>query len=131
MEDEGVELSRVVLSHIDECGFDMEYQKSIAKRGAYIAYDTFGSEIYFDSVGVHDPSDWERVEGVIDLIREGYVSQILLSQDIGYKIMLKQYGGYGYDHLLSHIVPMMLRKGVAQDQIDQMMIENPKRMLVG
>jgi phosphotriesterase-related protein len=129
MEEEGVELRRVILSHIDECGFDMEYQKSIAKRGSYLGYDTFGSEMYFEGGRVRDPSDWERVDGLTHLIQNGYAPQLVLSHDTAYKIMLRRYGGYGYGHLLTHIIPMMLRKGITHQQINQMLIENPKKIL--
>ena len=128
MEEEGVELSKVVLSHIDG-SLDTEYHKSLAKRGAYIEYDSFGSEVYMDSIGQRDFSDAERVECVVEMIKSGYISQLLLSHDVSWKIHLKQYGGYGYDHLLTHIEPMLRRKGISQDQIDIMMIENPGKIL--
>jgi phosphotriesterase-related protein len=129
MEKQNVEPSKIVLCHIDESGFDMDYHKSLAKRGAYIEYDTFGSEVYFDSLGTWDPRDTERVEGVMKMIENGHVSQLLLSHDVFVKTSFRQYGGYGYDHILTHIVPMLRKKGVSQSHIDQMLIENPKKIL--
>jgi phosphotriesterase-related protein len=45
------------------------------------------------------------------------------------KIHLKEYGGNGYDHILRHIVPIVRAKGVTQKQIDEVMMENPKKVL--
>jgi len=129
MEEEGIELSKVVLSHIDQTLPDIEYHKSLAKRGAYIMYSNFGSEIYYDSILAYDAHDTERVRGIIEMIKSGYISQMLLSHDVCQKIHFKRYGGYGYDHLLTHILPMLRREGLSQSQIDQMIIQNPKEIL--
>ncbi|CAH1255310.1 PTER [Branchiostoma lanceolatum] len=39
------------------------------------------------------------------------------------------YGGHGYSHILLHVVPMMLRKGISQDDINKILIDNPRRWL--
>lgn len=137
MEDEGVELSKVVLCHIDESSvpLDVEYHKSLAKRAVYVEYDTWGSEYHYDGLSssmgyeVGDPSDNQRIDALVEMIECGYVAQMLLSHDICLKTALRQYGGYGYDHLLTHIVPMLKRRGVTQDHLNQMTIENPRRVL--
>jgi len=59
----------------------------------------------------------------------GYIKQILLSQDIGQKIQLVSYGGWGYAHILREVIPLMRIYGITDEQIDTMMIENPKRLL--
>lgn len=138
VEQEGADLGRVVMSHTDACGFDKEYHESLAKRGCYVEFDAFGSEVYYDSMGdnqtfpgdgIRDPTDFERIAGVHELIRQGYVSQLLLSHDVCYKMHLKRFGGYGYDHVLRHIIPKLKKSGVTDDQIHTMLIENPKNML--
>ena len=129
LKDASAPLDKVVLSHIDEAGYDPEYTSSLAKRGCYVEFDTFGLEIYFDTWGVHDPSDYERVEGVCELVKRGYASSVLLSQDVYLKICLRKYGGYGFDHILTHIVPMFRRSGLKQEEIDTMLVGNPTRLL--
>ena len=47
LKDASAPLDKVVLSHIDEAGYDPEYTSSLAKRGCYVEFDTFGLEIYF------------------------------------------------------------------------------------
>lgn len=138
LEQAGADLSRVVMSHLDACGFDKEYHASLAKRGCYVEFDAFGSEFYYDSMGTdqtfpgkgqRDPSDVERIAGVCELLEKGYVSQLLLSHDTCTKMQLRKYGGYGYDHILTNIVPHFKRAGVTDEELNQMMMVNPSEML--
>jgi phosphotriesterase-related protein len=129
LEDEGADMNGVVLSHIDESGFDPKYPASLAKRGCYVEFDSFGQEGYFDTWGIHDPNDADRVRSICKLIEQKYLSQILLSQDFCMKMHLRRYGGYGFDHLLTNIVPMFRRSGLTEEQINTMFVENPKRLL--
>ena len=129
LQEEGTDLTRTVMEHIDSCGFDAEYPASLAKRGCYVEFDTFGAEYYHDSYGTFEPTDRERVADVMELMKQGYVSQILLSHDLSFKTMLKKYGGYGYDHLPTHILPSFRRAGVTESDISAMISENPRKML--
>ena len=45
------------------------------------------------------------------------------------KIQLTKYGGNGYGHILRNIVPIMRRKGMTEEQIHTILVENPARML--
>jgi phosphotriesterase-related protein len=65
------------------------------------------------------------------LIERGYEKQILVTNDICLKCMLHHYGGWGYDHILKNIQPMMLDEGIPQETIDLFLSENPKRLLGG
>ena len=53
----------------------------------------------------------------------------MLAQDRCLKTHWVAYGGKGYAYVLTEIVPQLLDAGVTQDQIDDMLIENPKRIL--
>ena len=129
LEQEGANLTRVVMDHIDSCGFDAEYPASLAKRGCFVEFDTFGSEFYHDSYGTSEPTDRERVADVMELAKKGYMSQILLSHDLSFKIMLKKYGGQGYAHILKHIVPSLRRAGLTDKNLKEILIDNPRNML--
>jgi phosphotriesterase-related protein len=127
--EEGADLGRVALSHLSPTADDLDYQLAIARRGAFIEYDFFGMEFYFDSIGAYAGSDWEAVKAVKRLIDHGCLEQLLLSHDIGMKVQLTAYGGWGFAHLLEHVVPMFKRAGVTQAQLDAMLIDNPTRLL--
>lgn len=127
--DEGADLSRVALSHLSPTADDLDYHLAIAGRGAYIEYDFFGMECYFDSVGAYMGSDREAVKAVKRLIDHGCLEKILLSHDTGMKVQLTKFGGWGFAHLLNHVVPMFKRAGVTQSQLDTLLHENPKHLL--
>jgi len=65
----------------------------------------------------------------LKLIDQGYLDQILLSQDVCLKINLARYGGMGYTHILRNVVPMMKDAGISEQQIKAMLVDNPRRAL--
>jgi phosphotriesterase-related protein len=75
------------------------------------------------------PSPTQRINDIIQLIADGYLGQILISGDICFKHQLVNYGGYGYAHILRDIVPLMQNKGMSDEQIHTLLVENPKRVL--
>lgn len=64
------------------------------------------------------------------LVREGYEDRLLIAHDIHTKHRLAKYGGHGYSHILNNIVPKMLSRGITQNQVDKILIENPKHWLM-
>ena len=128
MEEEGADLTRVSISHCDEL-IEPEWHAKIAERGAVLSFDTFGSETYYDRSFKQEPRDIDRIECVLRLLEKGYGSQIMLAHDICTLIQFHQYGGWGWDHLLSNIVPRLRYAGVSQQELDVMFIETPRRLL--
>lgn len=59
----------------------------------------------------------------------GYESQILLSQDVGKVVELRARGGRGYTYLAETFVPSLRNSGVADDTIETITAENPRRWL--
>jgi phosphotriesterase-related protein len=132
----GADLNRVVINHMDRCGYSLETRLSLLKAGCYIEYDLFGFEGYYPArVALAEgklpdmPNDLGRIKEILDLIERGFLERILLSHDIGMKVMLTSYGGWGYAHLLREVVPLMQVYGVTDEQVYTMMVENPKRLL--
>ena len=130
----GGDLSRLIICHIDGRVRTHKARVEIAKAGAYLEYDTFGWEGYvpltlYVDAGIDLPNDVQRIYEIMKLIDEGYLKQIIFSQDICYKSWRAKYGGRGHAHILNNAVPVMLSKGMTQKQIDTIMIDNPKRLL--
>lgn len=75
------------------------------------------------------PNDAHRIAQIKDLIAHGYGSQILISHDICQKCHYMAYGGHGYNHILNNAVPAMRRREMIETQINDLLIENPKRFL--
>jgi phosphotriesterase-related protein len=65
------------------------------------------------------------------LVDDGYERQILLANDVCLKVLLHSYGGWGYDHVMTNIVPMMRAEGISQDAIERIIKLNPISFLSG
>jgi phosphotriesterase-related protein len=79
--------------------------------------------------GMFLPSDNERVETIKEQIKRGNLEHILVSHDNCMKIKLTRWGGHGYAHILENIVPRLLCEGVTPEQIETILVENPKSFL--
>ena len=75
------------------------------------------------------PSDAERMDVVLWHFENGFERQALLSHDIATKHRLHAYGGLGYDHLITNVMPRLLQRGLSPADIDLLVIENPARLL--
>ena len=131
LEEDGADLNQVIMSHLDlTLDEDLVYHQAIAHRGAYVCYDGWGNEGYYERFnGFSLPKDVERVRGVQKLIAAGYLDRVLLSHDIFAKMLLTAYGGFGYAHLLETVRPIFRQAGLTEAHINTMMIENPQRVL--
>ncbi len=129
--DAGADLTRTVIDHIDRAVRDPENRIKLAKTGCYLEYDLFGREGYYP---VHHriidlPNDAQRINEITELINKGYLNQMLISQDIWNKTQRCTYGGWGYAHILRDTIPVMRVKGMTEEQIHTIMVENPRRLL--
>lgn len=130
VEEEGLSPDRVVMSHMDRTVFeDLAYQRELADRGAYLEYDLWGMEAALDQYGDSYMSDFQRLSFVTDLIEDGYADRLLFSHDVYTKLQRTAYGGFGYAHVLEHVVPLLKKRGVDSETIDQVLVENPRSML--
>jgi len=131
IEQEGADLTKFYLSHADRTCIDLDYHRRLLNRGITLGYDCLGKGDFFDSafMGAGGRSDGQRVEAIVQLCREGYDRQLVLSQDVWSKTTLRRYGGMGYAHILENIVPSLRGEGVSDEQIHNMLVENPKRLL--
>jgi phosphotriesterase-related protein len=130
LESEGVPAARIVVGHMDQVD-DLDYHLAIAARGVGVEYDSFGREHYSEEWGYdfNWGHDSRRIQLVQELVRRGHASQLVFSQDVCMKTDLRAYGGYGYAHVLTDIVPMLRAGGVSEADINAALIENPARLL--
>jgi phosphotriesterase-related protein len=106
LEQEGADLRHTVLCHMNPSFADKRYQRELAQRGAFLEYDMIGMSYYYADESAQSPSDEENARAIRELIDDGYIQQILLSQDVFLKTMLTRYGGHGYGYILKHFVPV-------------------------
>ncbi len=134
LQEAGADLSRVILCHTDARVRDHQQRLQLLEKGCTLEYDLWGWEGHFPVMWTADdyldlPNDTQRIQEIKELIGAGYISQIVLSHDICCKTRRVKYGGWGYVHLPRYIVPMMLQRGLTAEQINTMMVENPRRLL--
>ena len=129
---EGVDLSRVILCHVDRTADSVDAVLRWAQSGCVIEYDLFGVEPpnhYYDDLGIKLPTDEERLDVIERLMSDGFGAQIAISHDLCFKHQLRRLGGFGRDHIFRKSIPMMRARGFTQADIDMILVENPRRIL--
>lgn len=124
---------QVVICHSDVENRE-DYIFRLLDMGVYVEFDNWGKEMFTDRWDVKPGSgrfvnDWERAVLLKKIIERGYGKQMLMSTDLCLKSLLHKYGGWGYDHVLRHIIPMLDEVGVNKEDRDRMLITNPARWL--
>ena len=131
----GVSPDRICISHIDVENRE-DYIFALLKKGVYVEFDNFGKEYYIRrevrnsgyGLFVHDT---DRVTLLKKLIDAGYGDKILVCCDLCLKNLTHTYGGWGYDHVLSNVVPMMEDEKITSEQINALLRVNPANWLCG
>ena len=127
----GTDLTHTCIDHIDRTLFGPKNRYKLADLGCFLEFDLWGLEGYYPEwlVAVDLPNDAQRIAIIKDLIARGYDKQILLAHDIDQRCRYMAYGGHGYTHILNNAVPAMRRREMAEEQINDLLIGNPKRFL--
>jgi phosphotriesterase-related protein len=121
---EGVDLSRVIIGHSGDSE-DLGYLRGLMERGSTIGMDRFGLESYLPTA--------KRVEVLAKLCAEGYAGKMVLSHDANcWSDMLTEDAKrrtrplWHYNHISDDILPVLRKAGVSEDQIEQMLVRNPR-----
>ena len=127
----GGDSRRLIACHQDGSGTDMEFQEKLLRQGITLEYDTFGFESTFTYKGryVQLPTDTQRIKEVASLWDRGWGDQVVLSQDVCYRMMTREWGGWGIAHILESLTARFEAAGVGSEQLETMLIENPRRLL--
>jgi phosphotriesterase-related protein len=129
LEAEGADLGKVYLSHMGFYSADVAL-RLLARGLGFVSYDHFGHEEYYEIVGPgrQFPRDKEEIECVMQLLEAGRADRVLIGNEIGWKTCYKAYGGWGYAHVLDHVVPWLRDCGASESQVKTMLVENPARL---
>ncbi|XP_070556110.1 N-acetyltaurine hydrolase-like [Ptychodera flava] len=121
---------KTVMSHLDYTFFTPEEYLEFAELGTYLELDFFGLEMSnWDFNDIDFLTDAQRIQLVKRLADEGLSDRIVIAHDIHTRHRLMKFGGHGYSHILLSVVPKMLKRGISQETIDKILIDNPKRWL--
>jgi len=131
----GADLTRVVMGHLDTF-YDRGMLADLAGSGCTLQWDTYGNEeTLFGEVGsgsgdvLDMPSDEQRLDALQYVAGLGHEKQVLISQDVFIKCMTTAYGAKGYDHIVANIVPRLRGRGWTAAQINQLLVDTPRRLL--
>jgi len=128
LKDEGVDLSRVVLGHSGDVD-QPDYLQSMAESGLTLGMDRFGID--------HSASFRERADLVVELCRRGLADHMVLSHDYSCYLdwfppgSLNDLHDWHYLHISRDVLPYLREHGIAEDQIDAMLVRNPAGILGG
>lgn len=127
LESEGVNPKQLCIGHLSELLDDprAETHKKIAKRGAFLGFDTVGHFL------PHSPKETDamRVTMIQAVLDAGYEDQVLLSSDLGRQPDLKSNWGAGYSTVATVFVPKLRYAGVTEETIHKILVDNPRRFL--
>lgn len=120
LEEAGVDARCVVVGHCDMVP-SKEYHEAVAKRGAFVEFDTIRGE--------SDYMTARQVEYVINMVRHGYLAQVLISHDVCLTSLYTVYGGTGYTFVTGEFLNRLRDAGLGDDEIDTLTKVNPARAL--
>ena len=120
----GIDPTRIVVAHAGDSN-DLDYLRAIADTGAILGLDRFNIP--------HFNPDADRIRTLLALLDEGYGDRIHLSHDaacfMDFMVGDPNFADEqpNYLHISKAILPVLLEQGVTQAQIDELMVENPRR----
>ena len=120
--EEGVDSARVVIGHCDMVP-DHDYHLEIARRGAWVQFDTVP--------GVHEWDTTQRLDWLRSLADHGFLDRVLLSQDVCLRSDYTAMGGRGYAYVVTTFADRLKEAGFDEADIRGLLVDNPRRMLTG
>ena len=128
LENAGVDPAHLCIGHLTDIKPDAEplgrTAKAIAKRGAFLGFDTVGHEMSASSI----PAD-HKVRCVLELLESGFEDNLLLAADFSQSSQLKSNWGNGFSTVLIQFVPKLRYAGVNEDTLHKILVDNPRRFL--
>ena len=134
--EEGVAPEKIQIAHTGDTD-DLDYIERLLEAGVYIGMDRYGIDLFL-------PTD-RRNATVTELLSRGYAERMFLSQDFDIPIangldwyppeMVEQMQASGaapdwsMTMLFEQVIPTLKEQGMTDEQLDTMMVQNPKRWL--
>jgi phosphotriesterase-related protein len=120
----GVDLGRVLVGHSNETT-DLGYLEQIIENGSYLGWDRCG-------LAIAVPLD-AQLDTLAKLCERGYASRVMLSHD---KVSFTDWftnaeqdfvlPDWQFTYIHSGLLPGLREHGISEDQIDQMLVRNPR-----
>jgi phosphotriesterase-related protein len=132
--EEGVDPAKIQIAHCGDTD-DVDYITGLLDQGVYVGLDRYGIEMYL-------PAD-RRNATVLALLERGHVERMFLSQDYVVALdwfpeeqvqQLMEAGAvkdWSMTLLFDTIIPQLREGGMTDEQLDTMLVDNPRRWLAG
>jgi phosphotriesterase-related protein len=120
----GVDLGRVVIGHSNETT-DLDYLRRLIDNGSYVGWDRCGLDVIVPLA--------DQLDTLAELCQRGYASRLMLSHD---KASFTDWfpasetdaflPSWQYTYINNGVLPGLRDRGVADDQIEQILVRNPR-----
>src|SRR3712207_6626421 len=126
--EEGVDPRRVVLGHSGDTT-DADHLSELADAGFVLGMDRFGINL--------DTTFEARADIVVEMCRRGYAESMVLSQDASCYIdwvdpgVMAMLTDWRATPIHEDVLPYLREHGVTEDQIETMLVANPRRYFDG
>jgi phosphotriesterase-related protein len=125
LQEENADLSKVVLGHSGD-STDLDYLTELADAGCLLGMDRFGLDVI-------TPFE-DRVNTVAALCERGYAGSMVLAHDAACYIdwfppaIIPIFAPkWHFEHLFDDVLPALRERGVSAEQVETMMVVNPRR----
>ena len=134
--EEGVSPEKIQIAHTGDTD-DLDYIQRLLDQGVYIGMDRYGIDLFL-------PTD-KRNATVLELLKRGHAERMFLSQDFDIPIangldwyppevgkqLLESGAAKDWSMTLVHdqVIPTLREAGMTDEQLQTMLVENPKRWL--
>jgi phosphotriesterase-related protein len=134
LEEEGVDLNRVYIGHSND-DTDLDYLLGLLEKGVWLGMDRYPGG------RVPGTPDWEQRTAVVKkLMDAGLTHRLMLSHD--YSVPKARYGAEvqearrranpdGYNFISRRVLPRLKELGASDQDMHQIMVENPRRFFAG
>jgi phosphotriesterase-related protein len=127
LDEEEVDPASVQVAHTGDTD-DLDYIEQLLERGPFIGMDRYGTVIYLD--------DEKRNATVTALLERGHAGRMFLSTDacaefdwFPRELLDEMAPNWKSTYIMDSIVPQLKEAGMTDDQLEEMLVENPKRWL--
>jgi phosphotriesterase-related protein len=120
----GVDMNRVMIGHSNETT-DLDYLEELIENGSYLGWDRCGISV---TVGLDD-----QLDTLAELCKRGYAERLMLSHD---KAVFMDWftneeihavlPDWEYTYIHTGVIPGLRDRGVADDDIEQILMRNPR-----
>jgi phosphotriesterase-related protein len=129
--EEGVDPAKVQIAHTGDTD-DLVYIEQLLDTGCWIGLDRYGLDLFL-------PTE-QRNATTLALLERGYGDRMFLSQDycstldwfpaeVQEYLRANEVPEWSMTFLFEHVIPELKQRGMTDEHLDQMMVENPKRWL--